>query len=81
MNWVALKMLIAAAVKADEASFELAKVQYKAGQTDFLTVLDSQRQFFVNEDLLLQSQTNVTTDLIQLYRALGGGWSTSSAAH
>jgi outer membrane protein, multidrug efflux system len=70
---------IVAATKADETSFELANVQYKAGQTDFLTVLDAQRQLFVNQDLLAQSQTSVTTNLIQLYRALGGGWSISPA--
>jgi outer membrane protein TolC len=56
-------------------------VQYKAGQTDFLTVLDAQRQLFANQDLLAQSQTNVTTDLIQIYRALGRGWSISPTAH
>lgn len=64
-----------AAVRADETSFELANVQYKAGLTDFLTVLDAQRQMYANEDLLAQSQTRVTTHLVALYRALGGGWS------
>jgi outer membrane protein TolC len=68
------------AAKADER-FELANVQYKAGQTDFLAVLEAQRQLFANQALLARSQTNVTTDLIQLYRALGGNWSISPAAH
>jgi NodT family efflux transporter outer membrane factor (OMF) lipoprotein len=69
-----------ATVRSDETSFELANVQYKAGLTDFLTVLDAQRQMYANEDLLAQSQTSVTTNLIALYRALGGGWSISPNA-
>jgi outer membrane protein, multidrug efflux system len=67
-------------VRANEISFELANVQYKAGLTDFLTVLDAQRQMYASQDQLAQSQTNVTTDLVGLYRALGGGWSISPNA-
>jgi NodT family efflux transporter outer membrane factor (OMF) lipoprotein len=62
---------------ADETAFELANVQYKAGLTDFLTVLDAQRELYTNQDLLAQSQIQVTTNLIGLYKALGGGWSIS----
>jgi multidrug efflux system outer membrane protein len=69
-----------ATVRSDETSFELANVQYRAGLTDFLTVLDAQRQMYANQDLLAQSQTSVTTSLIGLYRALGGGWSISPDA-
>ena len=69
-----------AAVRSDETSFELANVQYKAGLADFLTVLDAQRQMYASRDLLAQSQTNVTANLIALYRALGGGWSISPNA-
>ncbi len=69
-----------ATVRSDETSFDLANVQYKAGLTDFLTVLDAQRQMYTNQDLLAQSQTSVTTNLIALYRALGGGWSISPNA-
>jgi NodT family efflux transporter outer membrane factor (OMF) lipoprotein len=68
---------LAATVKADETAFELANVQYRAGLTDFLTVLDAQRALYSNQDLLAQSQTQITTNLIALYRALGGGWSIS----
>jgi outer membrane protein TolC len=69
-----------ATVKSDETAFELATVQYKAGLTDFLTVLDAQREMYANQDLLAQSQTQVTTGLIRLYKALGGGWSISPKA-
>jgi outer membrane protein TolC len=64
-------------VQADETAFELANVQYRAGLTDFLTVLDAQREMYTNQDLLAQSQTQISANLIGLYKALGGGWSIS----
>jgi outer membrane protein TolC len=47
---------------------------YKAGLTDFLSVLDAQRELYSDEDLLAQSRTAQTVNLIALYKALGGGW-------
>jgi outer membrane protein, multidrug efflux system len=58
---------------------DLATEQYKAGLTDFLSVLDAQRELYADEDQAVQSQTSVTTDVIALYRALGGGWNVGSA--
>jgi len=63
------------AIGADRTALELAQVQYRAGLTDFLTVLDAERALSENEDQLAQSQTNVVTRLVSLYKALGGGWS------
>jgi outer membrane protein TolC len=39
-----------------------------------LNVTTAQRNLFVNEDLLVQSIRTVDTNLIALYKALGGGW-------
>ena len=39
-----------------------------------LAVLDAQRELNANEDLLAQSRTAQTVNLIALYKALGGGW-------
>jgi outer membrane protein TolC len=47
---------------------------YLAGKTDFLNVLITQRSLFVNEDALAQSTRTLATNLIALYKALGGGW-------
>jgi hypothetical protein len=44
-----------------ETAFDLANVQYKAGLTDFLTVLDAQRELYANRDLLAHS--NVPTGI------------------
>jgi multidrug efflux system outer membrane protein len=62
------------AVRSEEESVQLSSELYKAGLTDFLSVLDAQRALYADEDLLAQSRTAQTVDLIALYKALGGGW-------
>lgn len=62
------------AAQQSQLAVDLATEQYKAGLTDFLSVLDAQRELYAEEDQAVQSQTSVTTDVIALYRALGGGW-------
>jgi len=63
------------AVQQSQLAVDLASEQYRAGLVDFLSVLEAQRELYANEDQWVQSQTSVTTNLIALYRALGGGWS------
>jgi len=62
------------AVKSNEEAVQLSSELYKAGLTDFLSVLDAEPELYSNEDLLAQSLTAKTVDLIALYKALGGGW-------
>jgi outer membrane protein, multidrug efflux system len=68
------------AVQHRQLSADLALEQYRAGLVDFLSVLEAQRELYTNEDQLVQSQTDVTTHLVALYRALGGGWSVGGGA-
>jgi len=60
---------------AAQRAVELAQNQYEAGIIDFNEVLDAQRSLLSFEDQLAQSEGRVTTHLITLYKALGGGWS------
>ena len=69
-----------AAVSANKTALELANVQYKAGLSDFLAVLQSERDLAATQDLLAQSRASISTDLVALYKALGGGWSVSPQA-
>jgi len=62
------------AVKASERSVELVQTQYRTGLTDFQNVLDSERSLTDQQDKLAESQGLVISNLIALYRALGGGW-------
>jgi len=56
------------------AALELGRSRYNDGVTDFLTVLDAERNLLQNEQQLAQSTTNVALDLVTLFKALGGGW-------
>ena len=62
------------ATQAARQAVDLAKQQYDQGVVDFLTVLDAERAEFGTEDSLAQSDRTISTDLVQLYKALGGGW-------
>jgi len=63
------------AVVANRKAVELSTKLYAEGQTEFISVLDAQRSLYNSEDALVQSTRNLSTDLIALYKALGGGWS------
>lgn len=65
------------AVRANEEAVKLSRERYRAGLTDFLAVLDAQRELYANEDLFAQSRAAQTLDLIALYKALGGDWQSS----
>jgi multidrug efflux system outer membrane protein len=65
---------LAEAVAANRQAVELSTQLYTQGQIDFLNVLNAQRSLFVSEDALVQSTGNVSTNLVALYKALGGGW-------
>jgi outer membrane protein, multidrug efflux system len=70
----ALTDAVAANVKAVNYSTQL----YSQGQTDFLNVLNAQRSLFVSQDALVGSTRKLSTDLVALYKALGGGWESES---
>ncbi len=71
------KALIASAV-ANRKAVELSTQLYVEGQTDFISVLDAQRSLYSAEDSLVQSDKTLSTDLIAIYKALGGGWDIAS---
>jgi len=70
---------LVAAVDAARQAENLAAIKYDAGLVDFNTVLDAQRSLLSFEDQLAQSDGTVTSNLIRLYKALGGGWSSPPA--
>jgi multidrug efflux system outer membrane protein len=61
-------------VDANQRALELAEQLYKSGLTDFLRVLNSESSLYSAQDALVQSDQTVSLDLVQLYKALGGGW-------
>lgn len=65
------------AVTAARRSVELAFLQYREGAADFLRVLDAERTQLQEENSLARIRSSVVTNLISLYKSLGGGWETS----
>ena len=65
---------LADAVASARDSVAISTDQYKNGVIDFLQVLDAQRQLLSAQDELAQSDQTIATNLVALYKALGGGW-------
>lgn len=71
---VALERAADAAREADS----LARLQYESGSADYLQVLDSERTLLSVEQSLVSTHADLGAAHIQLYKALGGGWSDTS---
>ncbi|MCU1253073.1 MAG: efflux system, outer rane lipoprotein NodT [Edaphobacter sp.] len=61
-------------VKDLQESVDVSLVRYRGGTSNYLDVLDSQRSLFNAELTLAQARNNEYQSLVQLYKALGGGW-------
>jgi len=61
-------------VRASQDALRLSTSLYEAGRTDFLNVLNAQRSLLDAESSRLDSRRLTLTNLIALYKALGGGW-------
>jgi len=67
------------AVAFNQKAVDLSIKLYTEGQTDFLNVLQAQRALFLTQDALAQSTQTISTNLVALYKALGGGWDVQEA--
>ncbi|CCB87052.1 MULTISPECIES: efflux transporter outer membrane subunit [Parachlamydia] len=65
-------------VKVLSDYLQLAKLRYVEGEVDYLTVLDAERSLFRSQLDLVQSQAENFSAVVQLYKALGGGWVTDA---
>ena len=61
-------------VQASRQAVELSRDRYRSGLVDFERVLDSERDLYSAQDVLVESDEAVSLNLVQLYKALGGGW-------
>jgi NodT family efflux transporter outer membrane factor (OMF) lipoprotein len=72
-EWDHRKSLAEAVVK-NRRALELSQQLYQAGAAEFLTVLVAERSLLASETALAQSRQLISSDLANIYRALGGGW-------
>ncbi|MCY2926944.1 MAG: efflux transporter outer membrane subunit [Planctomycetota bacterium] len=74
------RTMIETAVAANAKAVAISTRLYQlGGQTDFIRVLDAQRGLLSAEDALVQNGGAIATDLVALYKALGGGWADEPA--
>jgi outer membrane protein, multidrug efflux system len=65
--------LFAAEQSASKAA-GIARARFDVGVSDFLAVLDAERELLAARDRLAQAQTSAATSLVAVYKALAGGW-------
>ncbi|MCK1793782.1 TolC family protein [Pseudomonas violetae] len=66
--------ILGTAEVAAKRSLVLASAQYREGYSDFQRVLDAQRALLEQQDNYLVARSNALSNVIALYKALGGGW-------
>jgi NodT family efflux transporter outer membrane factor (OMF) lipoprotein len=65
---------VARSVSENQSALQAARQRYSEGATNFLDVTATQAQLLQSENDLSDSDTQIATDLVNLYRTLGGGW-------
>jgi len=65
---------LARAATQSTTAARLARQRFEGGLSDFLSVLQAERDALAAEDSLAQGRTQTATSLIAVYKALGGGW-------
>ena len=69
---------LAQAVEASQLAVQMADERYHRGLTTFLDVLQTQQTLYQTQRDLVDSSAQLSTDLVALYKALGGGWQTEA---
>jgi NodT family efflux transporter outer membrane factor (OMF) lipoprotein len=64
------------AVAQNQRALSLAQSRYQEGVADFLQVLTAQQNLLSTQQQLALTTTNVSANLVAVYKALGGGWET-----
>lgn len=65
--------------KATAQRYKLAELRYRNGVDSYLTLLDAQRSLYSAQQGLIQARLARLTNLVTLYKALGGGWQETAA--
>jgi NodT family efflux transporter outer membrane factor (OMF) lipoprotein len=62
------------AMEAGQRAVDLATARYNRGLTDFLNVVDAEREFYDLQEQYASAQVAQGEQFVRLYRSLGGGW-------
>lgn len=66
-------------LSAAQDAVRLAEIRYRSGLVNYLDVLDAQRTALAAETQMVLTERARLTDMVDLFKALGGGWSPASA--
>jgi NodT family efflux transporter outer membrane factor (OMF) lipoprotein len=69
-----------AAAEAAQRAVDISTIQYEDGLVTFNTVISTLQSLVAQQDLLATAQGSVAANLVEVYRALGGGWEVRSSA-
>jgi NodT family efflux transporter outer membrane factor (OMF) lipoprotein len=72
---------VARSVAENQAALQAARQRYSEGAIDFLNVITTQARLLQSENDLADSETRIATNLVNLYRAIGGGWEVADVAY
>jgi NodT family efflux transporter outer membrane factor (OMF) lipoprotein len=72
---------VARSVTENQAALQAARQRYSEGAINFLNVTTTQAQLLQSENDLADSDTQIATNLVNVYRALGGGWEVADVAY
>ena len=61
-------------VAANQRAYDLSEQRFRQGIDDYLTVLDSQRSLYTAQQSLVDTRLSRLSNLVTLYKVLGGGW-------
>jgi NodT family efflux transporter outer membrane factor (OMF) lipoprotein len=70
-----------ASVQASKRALDIASKRYVRGLSNYLDVLTAQKTLLTNEQQWVDSTATVSTNLVALYKALGGGWDPQDAQY
>lgn len=73
------RVALIGAAASSGAALKLARQRYEGGLTSFIEVLDAERTLEQNQLALADATTAVSSDLVHLYKTLGGGWQTGTS--
>jgi multidrug efflux system outer membrane protein len=66
--------LLSQAVESARETEQLENIRYQTGLSDFESLITARKNLLSLEDRLASSQASLVSELIRLYKALGGGW-------
>jgi multidrug efflux system outer membrane protein len=79
LKYEAIRTEQARSVTAYQEAVKVSLQRYTAGKASYFEVLDAQIQLYPEQNSLAQTELNRRVVIVQLYRALGGGWNLTDA--